>query len=202
MTLLVPTVTRPTPLARAARSSLVGRDDLFARVNALVEEEQHVLLWGPRGIGKSAVIAALRPHGATIIDPFEHMHSRQAALVLRAMDRDTQFLAASRSLDRAHLGAVRRFAWRFTTVRVPMLSRASMRRVVVRECELSRIPMTLVTDAWIRAAVRLAHGCPGAAIALVRAAAERHASTNHLPSPVAAQIEARLRQEGFTGQSE
>ena len=182
-----------------ARPGLLGRDDLLARLNELVHDEQHVLLWGPRGIGKTALIAALSPHAATIIDPFEHMHSRQAARVLRAMDRGTQFLAASRSLDRAQLGAVRRFAWRFTTVRVPVLSRLSMRRVVRRECERTRLPVSLVTEAWVRAALRLAKGCPGAAIALVRAASDRYASTGRLPSPSAAQIEVRVRQAGFTG---
>ena len=178
---------------------LFGRDELLARLNGLVEAGDDVLLWGPRGVGKTALIAALHPHHATIIDPFEHMHSWHAARVLRAMDRGTQFVAASRSLDRALLGAVRRFAWRFTTVRVPVLTRVWMRRVVVRECQLNRIPMSRVTDAWVRAAVRLAKGCPGAAIALVRVAAERHALTGNLPSPIAAQIEARVRQEGFTG---
>lgn len=184
---------------RGAAHMLIGREDLLARLSDLVRDGHHVLLWGPRGIGKSALIAALHPRSARVIDPLEHMHSHAAAQVLRAMDRGAQFVAASRSLDRAQLGAVRRFAWRFTTVRVPVLARLAMRRVVVRECGLAHIPVGLATDQWVRATVRIAKGSPGAAIALVRAAADRCTSTGHLPAPAAAQIEARIRQEGFTG---
>jgi energy-coupling factor transporter ATP-binding protein EcfA2 len=177
------------------RVELLGRDKALVEINGLVRAGHHVLLWGPRGVGKSALIGALAPHSATVIDPFDGIHTRYAGGILRSMDRGAQFIAAARTLDRARLGAVRRFAWRFTTYSVPPLSVLWMRRVVEREC--ARVGIDPTSDAWTRAAAHLARGCPGAAVALVQAAADRWQQVGVVPSPTAAYLSALDRQAGF-----
>jgi hypothetical protein len=172
-----------------------GRDALVADVERLLGRGHHVLLFGAKGVGKSTLIGGLSPELATLVlDPFEHVTPRSAARIRQAMDRGAVCLAAARSLDRAVLGAVRRIAWRFTTVRVAPLADRWMRTVVSDECERLRVPGDAVTPAWIQSAVRASRGCPGLAVALVREAVSKHAASGVFPSPAAAAIEARIRQ--------
>jgi len=51
--------------------TLLGRASLLQEVEQLLAQGQSVLLVGPEGIGKTALIEPLRrPAGVTVIDPF------------------------------------------------------------------------------------------------------------------------------------
>lgn len=180
---------------------LMARDDLLAEVTALLERGHNVLLFGPADIGKSAVISALRPlihESVVVIDPFEHVSPHLAAEIRRAMDlRATQHLVATRSLDRAKLGAVRRIAWRFTNVRVPPLPHRATQLLVRQAFVAAGIDADIVPSAWVRLTTDLARGLPGRAFAVADAAARAYVQTGTLPSPQAAYVAGRMRQSGF-----
>jgi hypothetical protein len=165
----------------------------------LLSAGQNVLLCGPSGVGKTALIAALERRDIIVIDPFEHVHSRLAARIRRTIYRGAVHLGATTSLDRAHLGAVRRIAFWFTVVRVPPISALWMRRLILRQCRDAQIPDTTATPSWRRAVLRLARGRPGMAMAMVDEAAAVYRRKGALSSPDAAYIEARLRMVAGSG---
>jgi hypothetical protein len=173
--------------------TLLGRDGLVLEIANLVSREENVLIWGPRDIGKTALISALPPHYARVLDPFEKVKPRVAAAILRAMDRGISYLTAARSLDRRVLGAVRRIAWRFTTVRVPPLDGRWMRRLVTEEWVRCGLATDVVPTRWTSQALRIARGRPVVAIAIVQAAASIQAVKGVLPSAAVAHIEASIR---------
>ena len=177
-----------SPKSEVGRA-LHGRQHLTDEVTGLLARGDHVLLVGPAEIGKTALIEALASP-ATVLDPFEHVSPRLAAQIRRAMDRGTQFIAAARTLDRRRLGAVRRIAWRFTTLHVPPLNGRPMRHLVVAECARLGLPSEQATVAWIDSILHLARGRPGVALMTVGVAARIRAATNTLPSAPAAYIEA------------
>jgi len=197
----------PVPIgAHAAMpaDNLVGRDDLIAQIESLLGAGRDVLLLGPPDVGKTAVILALAGRGfdpVMVVDPFEHVTPRVAAAIRRGSDRAVQYLAATRSVDRAHLGAVRRIAWRFTTVRVPPLPLRLIRRVIAIECATVLLPEHLARSDWGTAVGHLAQGRPGLAIAIVRAAAGILERSGALPSPRLAYVDARMRSAGVIGVS-
>ena len=166
---------------------LCGRRPLLRTVADLISRRRSVLLVGGAGIGKSALVNALRCDELLIVDPFEHISTQRAWRIRRAMDGGMVCLAAARTLDRATLGAVGRIAWRFETVRVPPLASAWIRRLVVQECCRTGIDR-LVTPEWATDAVALAAGRPGIALNVVQAAARLH---NH-GAPVVAVASAYL----------
>jgi hypothetical protein len=194
-----PATARPQTAAGNPHDSLLGRDDLLANIDSLLRRGQSVLLFGPANVGKSALIDALAPKDAMIVDPFERVSSHLAARIRREMECGVVCLAAARSLDRAYLGSVRRFAWRFDTVRVLPLCGRWMQRLVSRECARVQLPGDVVTPRWRRSVVRLARGRPGLALGMVRAAADIRARKGRLPSPAAAYVEAAILSAGFTG---
>jgi hypothetical protein len=172
--------------------ALLGRDRLVAEVNALLHAGQNILLVGPRDVGKSALIHALGARAVVVIDPFERVSPHLAARIRRAMGRGTVHLAAARTLDRAHLGAVRRIIFWFTVVRVPPLTEHWMQRLVRRECLAWDLGPDVATPPWVRTVSRLARGRPGLALAMVRVAAAMYATRGALPSPAVACIEANI----------
>jgi hypothetical protein len=176
-----------------ASMRLAGRDHLVAEIGALLDRGHHILVYGPAGVGKSALLEAVTPSGALVLDPFEHVTPHAAATIRLVMDRGRQCLAAARSLDRQLLGAVRRIAWRFTTVRVPPLSDRWMRHVVTDACARAHLPTDATAGPWTGSVVRQSHGRPGLALAIVREAAGIRAIRGALPSPATAAIEAHIR---------
>jgi hypothetical protein len=176
---------------------LLGRNALLREVDDLLCKRQNVLLFGSPDVGKTALIGALPPRELVVIDPFEQVSSHLAARIRRAMGRGTLHLAATRTLDRKHLGSVRRIMFRFTVVRVPPLPGRWMERLVRRECLFLELAPDSATLRWARSIVRLARGQAGLALAMVRVAAATHAARGSLPSPAAAFIEARLCQAGL-----
>jgi hypothetical protein len=152
---------------------LVGRASLIREVDALLRRGQSVLLVGPDGIGKTAVIGALERPEVVTVDPLAHVSSQRAAALRRAMDRGLVLLAAARTLDRGELGCVGRVLWRFRVVRVRPLAASSVARLV--RLALGRhgeagLPMP---RDWIAHAVDAASGMPGRALAIVDVACAR-----------------------------
>ena len=175
-------------------STLLGRRPLLRIIEDLVLQQRNVLLTGPAGIGKTALLEAFRCDGLLIVDPFEHVSTQRAWRIRRAMKRGAICLAATRSLERAHLGCVGRIFWRFDMVRVPPLSRAWIRRLIVHECRTLGISAHLVTAEWMRRAVELAQGRPGVALAIVRAVARMHRGASPLATPGAAYLESLVEE--------
>jgi hypothetical protein len=173
-------------------TDLFGRRVLFETIERLLMKRRSVLLVGPAGIGKSALIRSLALNGVIVIDPFERLSAHRAACIRRAMDRGMTVIGAARTLNRASLGQVGRIMWRFTTLRVPPLPDASMRRLVEDACAVERIPADLITSNWIRAVAKVARGRPGVGLTIVQHAAAMCAG-RHLPAPAAAYLEAGIQ---------
>ncbi|MDE3151233.1 MAG: ATP-binding protein [Gemmatimonadota bacterium] len=172
---------------------LFGRDALLTEVREYLAKQYNVLLLGPRDVGKSAIIRALGLDGVMILDPFMSVAPRLAGSIRRAMDRGVQCVAATRTVNRAEMGAVRRLAFRFTTVRVPPLTARWVRRILATEYAEQGWGTNGVPSVWTEETVRLVDGLPGLAVAVVRAAAEVRARTGHLPSPRTALVEADIQ---------
>ena len=186
---------------------LLGRDDLLEHIRDLLSHGHNVLLFGPADVGKSAIIRDLGADGVTarvsIIDPFSRITPRQAAEVRRAMDlRGAQYLAATRSLDRRELGAVRRIVWRFTNLRVPPLPDRLIRRLMVDPSADLGVDRREIPDAWAKTAAPLASGCPGVALSMVRAAVELFSANGTLPSANLAYVVARMNGARFGGENQ
>jgi hypothetical protein len=186
-----------TYAARGTRA-LIGRDALIGEVERLVARGQSVLLCGQEGVGKSAVIQAVTatvPAGAVaVVDPMQRIASRTAADIRRGLERDRVYLAATRSLERSRMGAVRRIAFWFTTVPVSPLTDVPMRRLVAELCADLKIGPRLATEMWCHGVVRIARGRPGTAIAIMRSAAYRLGRGGSLPSPELAHVDACMRE--------
>ena len=183
----------------SGNSDLLGRRALLHTIADLLASGRHVLLVGPTGVGKSALIRAVAARGLMIVDPFERISTQCAARIRRSMDRGVVWVGAAQTLDRGQLGQVGRIAWRFNAVRVPPLSEALMRRLIVTACSHSGIRMELVTAQWLRALVRLARGRPGSALAIVEQSSRLWRSERRLPPPATAYLEVALQGgEGLT----
>ena len=170
-----------------------GRSALLVEVRDYLARGHNVLLLGPRDVGKTAIIRALDLDPATVLDPFMGVSPRLAGAIRLAMDRGGQWVAASRTANRAEMGAVRRLAFRFSTVRVPPLSAHWIRRVLADAYAQFGLDADAVTAAWTADAVRLSRGLPGLAIAIVESAAEERRRVGHLPLPQAAYVLTRMR---------
>jgi hypothetical protein len=154
-------------------SSLSGRAAVLRQVLELMDAGRSVLLFGPEGIGKSAIIQAVVRAGTVIVDPFERITRPRACQMRRALDHGIVHLAASRVSQGPELGAVGRVLWRFSIVRVRELPDGIIRGILLRELRAgddSLCPQKV----WVNDLVRLAAGRPGFAIAMGRFAAEWH----------------------------
>ena len=180
-------------------SELLGRRALLHTIADLLACGRNVLLVGPTGVGKSAVIRAVAAPGLMIVDPFERISAQRAARIRRSMDHGVVWIGAAQTLDRGQLGQVGRIAWRFNAVRVPPLSDALMRRLIITACSNAGIRMDLVTAQWLRALLRLARGRPGSALAIVEQTSRLWHSEHRLPPPATAYLEVALEGgEGLT----
>jgi hypothetical protein len=176
---------------------LVGRASLIREVDALLRRGQSVLLVGPDGIGKTAVIGALERPEIVTVDPLAHVSSQRAAALRRAMDRGLVLLAAARTLDRGELGCVGRVLWRFRVVRVRPLAASSVARLVRLALGRHAEAGLPVPRNWIAHAVDAACGVPGRAQAIVDVASARwHERQQLLPPRLALVI---AMQNAFIG---
>lgn len=189
----------PAPLS----TPLLGRASVLAAVHDFMARQHNVVLLGPRDVGKTAIIqaiiATMSPCNLFVLDPFTGVSPHSAGQIRRIMERGIPCIAATRTLDRAEMGAVRRLAFRFTTVRVPPLSAHWIKRLLSAAYD-QQLNDTVVPSEWTNAIVRLAEGRPGLALALVHAARRWRDQRGVLPSPSTAYIEASIhRVELFRG---
>ena len=163
---------------------LLGRDALIGRIRESLNAGQSVLLFGPEGIGKSAIITAVSRDGLVVVDPFEHVTPQPACRMRRALDRGVVHLAASRVARGRELGSVGRIMWRFSTVRVRELPDPFIRRIVAGE--VGEADGAGVRRAWVHEIAALSQGRPGFATAMGRFAAEWNRQHGYLPMPALA----------------
>jgi len=161
-------------------TDLIGRDDLLRQVGDLLAGGGSVLLYGPEGIGKSAVVAAVARPGIHVLDPFEHVRGQAAHDIRRVLDFDGVYLAAARTAQRRALGAVGRILWRFSLVRVRELPDATLKRLVAREIGAGR-SIELPDPKWVNAVVALSKGRPGFAVEMARFAADWYRRRGYWP---------------------
>jgi hypothetical protein len=155
------------PLRQAgAVSSLVARDTLVDDVGARLTRGTNVLLVGPRGVGKSAIIDVLSASLPSVerLDPLERISRAHASRLRVHLDHGATIVAAAETLDRRRLGTVGRILWRFQVVRVPPLPRAAM-TLVIRRALPAAIAEMAGADAWIAALASHANGLPGIGLA-------------------------------------
>ena len=152
---------------------LIGRTALIARVNRLLDVRRSVLLFGPPGVGKSAIVTSVSRPGLVVADPFERVSRQLAARLRRVMEADGIVLAAGRSEHASDLGAVRRVLWRMESVRIEPLCARDIRTLLRTELTQRGVVPSEVPNSWLSDAVRVVDGVPGRALAVARAAALR-----------------------------
>lgn len=162
-------------------SELLGQARVIRQVTDLLKSGRSVLLFGPEGIGKSAVIGAVAHDRLIVVDPLEHVSPQRACRMRRALDRGVVHLAASRVPQGRELGAVGRIMWRFSTVRVRELPDSIIRRIVSNQ--LRDLESTRIERGWLHELAGLAQGRPGFATAMGRLAAEWTRTHGYLPMP-------------------
>lgn len=161
-------------------TDLRGRDALLRQVAARLTAGRSVLLYGPEGMGKSAIVAALARDGVVVMDPFEHVNRQQASQMRRALDRGAVYLGATRATSRRALGAVGRILWRFSMIRVRELPDPILGRIVTQQLRRA-IPAVDVDRTWLHEVVTLTKGRPGFATVMARFAVEWHRRHGYLP---------------------
>ncbi|MCX6543457.1 MAG: HAD-IA family hydrolase [Acidobacteria bacterium] len=156
-----------------ATHGLIGRKALVAGVNNLLDARRSVLLFGPPGIGKSAIVAAVSRQGLVVADPFDRVSRPLAARLRRVMEADGIVLAAGRSAKAADLGAVRRVLWRMEAVRVEPLAARDISTLLRISLKAGGVPRAAVSQSWLSDAVKATQGVPGRAVAVAHAVAAR-----------------------------
>lgn len=167
-------------------SDLLGRDALIDQVRESVAAGRSVLLFGPEGIGKTAVIGAIAREGLAIVDPFEHISIQRACRMRRALDRGVVYLGAARVARGRELGAVGRIMWRFSTMRVRELPDSIIQRIVIREVRACGDADAKPEAAWVHKIATLTRGRPGFAIDMARFAAGWMRQHGYWPMPAVA----------------
>ena len=162
------------------QSELLGRSRVIREVESLLASGRSVLLYGPEGIGKSAIVECVRREGVVVVDPLQRLSSQRASRIRRALDRGVPHVAASRVPSGRQLGAVGRILWRFSTVRVRELPDAIIRRILVHELQDVRCAPR---REWFREVAELSQGRPGFATSMGRLAAEWTRTHGDLPTP-------------------
>jgi hypothetical protein len=164
-------------------TDLLGRDELIRQVTEGLSAGRSVLLYGPEGIGKSAIVSTVAVDGVVIIDPFQGITRQQACQIRRALDHGAVYLGAARVAERRELGAVGRILWRFSMLRVRELSDGVMRHIVTGELGIADARPAAREREWVAEIVALAQGRPGFATAMARFAVEWRSRHGYLPMP-------------------
>jgi energy-coupling factor transporter ATP-binding protein EcfA2 len=154
-----------------ASARLVGRGPILEVVADYLAAGRSILLTGPTGIGKSALIQALATPGVTTIDPFERVTPARASRLRRLLDRGAVCLAAASARDSRLIGAVGRILWRFTTVRIPPLPPAAIQTIIAERLQSDGWDLRHLDRQWVRKALAEARGRPGYALAIATRAA-------------------------------
>jgi energy-coupling factor transporter ATP-binding protein EcfA2 len=141
-------------------------------VEALLDAGRSVLLVGPHGSGKSAVIRAVVRAGVMIEDPFAGVTTRRAATLRRALDRGAVLLGAASRLDAAALGHVGRFRWRLEHVYLRPLPPRAIAKIIRTSLVAAGVQVS-PDRRWMAQAVSVAGGVPGRATALASRVALR-----------------------------
>jgi hypothetical protein len=149
----------------AARVALVGRGPVLAEVDAHLADGRSVLLVGPSGSGKSAVIDAVGRPGLIVVDPFARITTPRACAIRRALDRGRLVAGAATSVERREMGHVGRIFWRLEIVYVRPLPSHQIRSVFTRLL-LAGDAAVPISRTWLAEAVEVANGLPGRAVSL------------------------------------
>ena len=152
---------------------LVGREKVVDEAEAYLSARRSVLLIGPAGSGKTAVIGQIQREGVLVVDPFARITTPRAAALRRALDRGAVVVGAARSLDRKEAGHVGRIAWRFDRVYLRPLPPHDIRRIVRATLDGAGAADLAPGRHWMSEAIDVAAGLPGRAVALASAAAAR-----------------------------
>jgi len=170
------------------RNDLLGQARVIREAEKLLDSGRSVLLFGPEGIGKTAVIEVVQRPGVVVVDPLQHVSAQRASKLRRALDRGVLHLAAARVPSGRELGAVGRILWRFSTVRVRELPDPIMYRIVARALQERHCT---ARREWIREVAALAKGRPGFATNAARVASEWACAHGDVPTPAFAFAAAR-----------
>jgi hypothetical protein len=163
--------------------TLIGRGTLVREVRAELAAGRSVLLFGPSGVGKTAVVAATATSAVTVLDPFERVTSMAACRIRRGMDHGQVFLAAACTSDRREIGHVGRILWRMRMMRVRALDPLEMRRLLERHLQGARVATQDLPVGWRHEAVAAADGLPGHLLMLADVAIDRRNRLGAWPAP-------------------
>jgi hypothetical protein len=169
-------------------------------VEALLDAGRSVLLVGPHGSGKTAIVNVVRREGLIVMDPFAGITTVRAASLRRALDRGTVVLGAACSLDRAKLGHVGRVAWRFERAYLRPLSPRVIADIIRARVDAESGAHLPIGRRWMVEAVDVAAGLPGRAVAVASMVAQRWRSRGSLLPPRLALVIAW--QEGLSNYAE
>jgi hypothetical protein len=162
---------------------LIGREKVVHEAEAYLSARRSVLLVGPAGSGKTAVITQIQREGLLVVDPFAHITSPRASALRRALDRGAVVVGAARSLDRKETGHVGRIAWRFDRVYLRPLLPRDIRRIVRGTLDAEGAPDLAPDRHWMSEAIEVAAGLPGRAVSLASVAAARWRQRGALVPP-------------------
>jgi hypothetical protein len=161
------------PAGDRRRQRLIGREAVIAEIEVCLAAGRSVLLVGPEGSGKTAIIEEVRRPGLLVVDPFARITSARASSLRRALNRGAIVLAAARSLERRDMGHVGRIFWRFRMIHLRPLSARQIARVL-RRTLAARVETPVPVDrTWMAGAIDAATGLPGRAVALASVVAAR-----------------------------
>ncbi|MDE3155153.1 MAG: AAA family ATPase [Acidobacteriota bacterium] len=172
---------------------LVGRDALLDEIVAHLRTGRSVLLFGPAGVGKTALVdaAARACPDAVVLDPFEHVGAAEAGRARLALDRGAILLAAARTRQRRGIGRVGRVLWRLRTVRVTPLVERDLRLLLERRLQDAQADSLTLPPGWLHEAAAACDGLPGRAALLADEAMRRWRADGRWTPPAFALAMAR-----------
>jgi hypothetical protein len=181
-----------TTSTHVTTSRLVGRASVLRNVEASLATRRSVLLVGPAGSGKTAIINEVRREGLVVVDPFASITSLRAAALRRALDHGAVVVGAARSLDPRAMGHVGRISWRFERIYLRPLRPRDIRRIIGQVLEAELAGRLTAERRWMSEA---ADGLPGRAVALASVVAARWRARGTLLPPRLALVCARQDRE-------
>jgi hypothetical protein len=164
-------------------SRLIGRARVLQEVEACLAARRSLLLVGPAGSGKTAIIDEVRREGLVVVDPFAGITTPRAAALRRALDRGALVVGAARSLDPHAMGHVGRVSWRLERVYLRPLPPREITRIIRQALDSELRAGLTVERRWLADAVEAADGVPGRAVALASVAGARWRARGTLLPP-------------------